>query len=107
MGGDDELNGREASAEEEADTTLPARVQVGVDLVDQDDPGSDDLCRRGIEDMLGAVVGGKLADQLEDQAEDRAESIAQLFDGDIGPVAIVSASVVSAGSLAWILRSVA
>ena len=52
-------------------------------------------------------MGGKLADQLEDQAEDRAESIAQLFDGDIGAVAIVSASVVSAGSLAWMRPPVA
>ena len=92
MGGDDELDLREAGREPPADAALPVRVEVGVDLVDEDDAGCDDLGRVvGGEDLICAVGGDELADELEGEAEDRAEAVAELIDVEIAVVGVAEA----------------
>lgn len=79
MRGDDELNVREVRLQPAADALLPGNVQMGVDLVDDDDPGIRNVrcaVRRVQDEFTVGVVD--LLEDVHDQGRHRAVAVTHL-----------------------------
>ncbi len=84
MGRDDELHVGETRLEPEADLTLPFRVQVGIDLVDQDDA----VVRYDLTPLLfsnqviGSMDAHDVSNDIDQQRQGRPITLAHVGQGE-------------------------